>query len=65
MPNRTVVLKMVLSLDGFATSLDVVTSRALRNVSEVDINYRKSPIVKQDRSSVWSAAPKGDGSTYR
>jgi 2-polyprenyl-6-methoxyphenol hydroxylase-like FAD-dependent oxidoreductase len=39
----------------FATSLDAFSARALRGVSELDVSYRGSPIVKQDRTSVWSA----------
>jgi 2-polyprenyl-6-methoxyphenol hydroxylase-like FAD-dependent oxidoreductase len=49
----------------FATSLDAVTSRALRGVSELDVHYKKSPIVKEDRSSVWTATVTSSRETER
>jgi hypothetical protein len=42
-------------LMSLVTSLSFVRSRALASASMLEINYRDSPIVRQDRSSVWQA----------
>jgi 2-polyprenyl-6-methoxyphenol hydroxylase-like FAD-dependent oxidoreductase len=39
----------------FVTSLDFVTSRFVTGASMLELGYRESPIVKQDRGSVWTS----------
>jgi 2-polyprenyl-6-methoxyphenol hydroxylase-like FAD-dependent oxidoreductase len=39
----------------FVTSIDAIQSRFTRGASMLEINYRESPVVAQDRASVWSA----------
>jgi 2-polyprenyl-6-methoxyphenol hydroxylase-like FAD-dependent oxidoreductase len=42
-------------LMGFVTGLEVLQARALRTLSMLDVGYRESPIVKQDRIAMWRA----------
>ena len=39
---------------GFATGLDVLGTKVSREVSMLELRYRDSPIVGQDRPSIWS-----------
>jgi 2-polyprenyl-6-methoxyphenol hydroxylase-like FAD-dependent oxidoreductase len=42
-------------LMGLVTSLSIVRSQAMRVASMTEVNYRGSPIVRQDRPSLWHA----------
>jgi 2-polyprenyl-6-methoxyphenol hydroxylase-like FAD-dependent oxidoreductase len=46
-----------------ATSLSITRSRASTAMSMIEINYRDSPVVRQDRASVWQAAILGSSAT--
>jgi hypothetical protein len=50
------------ALTAFLTQFDFVQHRAARALSELDIDYRRSPIVGEDRTSVvWSLLPGSEG----
>ncbi len=51
------------SVAGFLTSLDVVQQRLTRNVGELNLDYRQSPIVAEDRESILRANVNEDRSS--
>lgn len=53
------------SVAGFLSSLDVVQQRLTRNVGELNLGYRHSPIVGQDRGSLLMSNVTADRTTEK